>query len=883
MMYKYVIMKKLINSYGSIRIIFVIVFLFVNESVLTQTWRQYHIPSGVITNINFSYTSSGNSANTLGFPGLLPCNFTSDTSRLFFPIDIINDPSAYPWRTTVKIGGATGILIDPYHVLTAGHIISFSPSFGTTKIIPAYAQGDSPYGYSNPVCVYLLSDYSSTGPKDLGIIKLDRPLGAIAGWNGYGYNNSDAFFTSSNIFFNPNYPCTGLYNGEYLYNWKGVFNSAYVEYVISSRTGISGMSGSCAFTKVNGENVVFGLVVATGIKFNRITSQKYDAINAVINYNLPSVPDLVPFYLKSYPSTIKSGSLIDSVSFGILNYSNLTLTNRSITAKLYISSDSIITESDSLLAENVYNLNFVSKECKSITLNNISTLNKPAGNYWLGIIISGDENPNNNVTGWRDCAKILINNTDNIYIKGRLVSTQSGNGINGVSISGFPANVISDYNGEYRCVVPLGWSGIISLSKPGYLIAPATYSFQNLISDTLVDFSVTKKIYTVSGVVKSFISEKKIYGVKMCGLKGEPVSDTAGIFTSDLYHGWSGRVVCSKSGYIINPYYFDVSYISSNLNQEISAGLTVSGYVYNEVGSPIQNALITGFPSGNIISGNGGYYSAYLDSGWSGTVTPYFGSYIFNPVIRTYNSISYNYEYQDFQKTVNQYISLRLKLYLGGASVTGSDSMTTHLSSRELIPQTTPDSFSSKNSPFIYKKQPADSVSKVFLANHPEIVDWILIELRTSNNITLDTMPAFLCSDGRVMNLLGDSAIYFRYGVQQGNYYIVIRHRNHIAVMSATTVNITSSTAVYDFTTGTDKYYGNTADYLGNGIYGLFSGDANRDGRINSSDFTIYYSDNVNAMRGYRNTDFTLDGYITGSDFNKYAPNNKNKVSSKIF
>ena len=193
-------MKKLIYYFKISKIIFVSGFLLISNIVSSQTWRQYHIPSGITTNINLSYTSSGNSGNTKGYSGLLPGNFSSDTSRFFSPNDIINDPSAFPWRTTVKIGGATGILIDPYHVLTAGHIISFSASFGTTKIIPAYSQNDSPYGYAYPVCVYLLSDYSSTGPKDLGIIKLDRPLGAIVGWNGYGYNNLDTFFTSSKIF-----------------------------------------------------------------------------------------------------------------------------------------------------------------------------------------------------------------------------------------------------------------------------------------------------------------------------------------------------------------------------------------------------------------------------------------------------------------------------------------------------------------------------------------------------------------------------------------------------------------------------------------------------------------------------------------------------------
>lgn len=867
---------------GTTNIVLILIFILTSNFISAQTWLQYHIPTGVTTNINFSYTSSGNSNNTTGYCGILPLNYSSDTARTFMPLDLINDPSAYPWRTTVKIGSATGILIDPYHVLTAGHIISFSASFGNTKVTPVYAQGDSPYGFANPVCLYLLSDYSSTGPKDIGIIKLDRPLGSITGWNGYGYNNSDLFFTATNTFLNPNYPCTGLYNGEYLYNWKGVFNSAYTEYLISSRTGISGMSGSCAFTKVNNENVVYGILVATGIKFNRITSQKFDAINAVINSNLQSSFDIVPFYVKSYPKVIKSGILIDSVSFCIINYSNVSISNQSITAGLYISNDSIITAGDDLIAEYSYDLNMLPRESKILTEKNISTLNKPAGTYWLGLIITGDNNTTNNITGYRDCQNIIINNSDNIRIRGRIISSQSNNGISGVTINGFPYPATTDFNGNYECQIPQGWSGTISLTKTGYNLLPSSCTFQNVTADSTVNFSISRKVYSVSGNVRSFISDKGIYGVKMSGLVGEPITNSSGTFSANIYHGWSGRIVCSKSGYIISPYYYDISNLSSNFSQNIFAGLKISGYVYNENGSPITNATISGFPSGDVVSGTGGYYSAYLDSGWSGTVIPYYGSYIFNPSYRNYNGLYYNYEYQDFQKTVNQYMTLRLKLFLGGPHIPNSDSMSTNLNERKLISVTPPDSFSCKTGAFIYKKKSLDSVSTNFLNNHSEIVDWILIEIRTSNNVSVDTLPAFLCKNGNVISTKGDSVINLRNVVQSGNYYIVIMHRNHIAVMTASTVFISPDTPLYDFTTGTDKYYGNSADNFGNGLFGLFSGDANRDGSVSIGDFSIYIADNINARRGYTNTDFNLDGFVTGSDFNKYAPNNKNKVKCKI-
>lgn len=875
-------MKKYKFSTAGIDKCILIIFIFLANTVESQTWQQYHIPTGVTTLINFTYTSTGNSNNTSGNTGILPLNTSSDTSRAFLPLDLINDPSAYPWRTTVKIGGATGVMIDPYHVLTAGHIITFSQSFGDIKIIPSYAQGDSPYGFAYPVCVYLLTDYTSTGPKDFGIIKLDRPLGSITGWNGCGYNNSNEFFNTSNIFYNPSYPCTGLYNGEYLYNWKGVFNTVNTDYMISTRTGVSGMSGSCAFTKVNNENVVYGLVIASGIKFNRITAQKFDAANAVLNNNLPSDFDIIPFYIKSYPEIIKTGGMLDSVSFGVLNYSNQTAVNTTVTAKLYISSDSIITADDDLIGTYNNNINLAGRESQIIIGENISALNKPAGIYWLGVILSGDNNTANNVTGYRDCQKLIINNSENVYIKGRITSTQSNNGINGVEINGFPYRVITDYNGNFESAVPACWGGTITFSKAGYEISPSFYTFQNITSNTVVNFSITKKIYTVSGNVKSFISQNGVRSVKMSGLTGEPVSDTNGFFSANVFHGWSGRVVCSKSYYIINPYYFDISYLSSNTNYEISAGLKISGYIFNETGSPITNAIISGFPSGDVISGTGGYYSAYLDSGWSGTVSCNYNSYIFNPLFRVYNNIYYNYEYQDFQKTVNQFMTLKLKLFLGGPHIVNSDSMSTALNVKKLIPLVPPDSFSCKADVFKYIKQPSDMVSSQFLNSHPEIVDWILIEIRDSINTSIDTLPAFLCKDGRVINTNGDSVIKLRNDVPAGNYYIILRHRNHIAVMSAGTVNISSSTPLFDFSTGLDKYYGNSAAYLGNGIYGLFAGDANQDGSVSNKDFNLYKSDNINARRGYIKTDFSLDGFVTGSDFNKYAPNNKNKVKSKI-
>ncbi len=75
------------------------------------------------------------------------------------------------------------------------------------------------------------------------------------------------------------------------------------------------------------------------------------------------------------------------------------------------------------------------------------------------------------------------------------------------------------------------------------------------------------------------------------------------------------------------------------------------------------------------------------------------------------------------------------------------------------------------------------------------IVDWILVTLRKdvdSNNpdpataIDIATKAAFVKSDGYIVDLNGIDPISFN--VKEGEYYIVVEHRNHLAIMSKTTV-----------------------------------------------------------------------------------------------
>jgi hypothetical protein len=872
-----------INTVNIIVWLFIALNLCFVSKLNSQTYLEYNYLNGSTTSILFSVISTGSSANTSGNQGVLVSNTGSDTGSSFFPLNIVNDPSSYPWRIVVQIGGGvTGVLIDPYHILTAGHVVDFSPYFvNNTSIVPAYALSDSPFGYCKPELLYKLSDFLMGSSTDIAIIKLDRPIGALVGWAGYGYNNDNNFFLTNNQFLNPSYPSAGLFDASLLYNWKGIFDFALTDYIYSFRQGISGMSGSPAYTKVGTSNVTYGILLTSGIKFNRITPQKFDGINKIIQRNTPSEFDMIPLYTEVFPKILKKGNQPDSINFTVLNYSSASVSNANITAGIYISQDSIITTSDSLIATYNYTKSFAPKS--SVILNqkvNLPAIGKEAGTYWVGVIISGDNNTSNNTVSKYDAAKIIINNTNNFRINGTITSTQSNNGISGVKLSGFPTSVVSDYKGYYETEVPAGWSGTVTASKPGFTPSPSQTVYSNVNNGTLINYSIAKNTFTVSGYAKSPIGQKGVWGVKLTGLAGQPVTDTSGYFSTTVFEGWSGYVNATKQGWDMKNAYYAYSKINSNQSVQISAGFTVAGIVYKPSGEPIQNVKMEGFPGAVCYTNINGEYIQYLDSGFSGTVRPVYAGSQFSPTFRTYSNLHVSYYYHDYQEL--PMLALNVKVFLSGAYAKGTDSMKSALKQHTILPASPNTEYSNKDTKFTFIAQSGDSVMQSFWNNSANIVDWICVEILDQTKKSIDTVICLLRNDGKLLNLSGDSLVRLDAKILTGSYYIVIRHRNHIAVMSANPVTITTEGVLYDFTTGLDKYYGNDAKLLKSGLYGMYSGDANFDGKINANDFNIYEEDSNNGISGYKISDFNIDGYVTALDFNLLAPNKRNSIITKI-
>jgi hypothetical protein len=99
-------------------------------------------------------------------------------------------------------------------------------------------------------------------------------------------------------------------------------------------------------------------------------------------------------------------------------------------------------------------------------------------------------------------------------------------------------------------------------------------------------------------------------------------------------------------------------------------------------------------------------------------------------------------------------------------------------------------------------------------------------------------------------------------------YYLVIKHRNHIRVMSQNTISFAAGSASYDFSTGATKYYGTGgAVELAAGVWGLWAGDGNQDGSTSLTDFTAWRTSAQNGETGYQASDYGLNGHITSSDY----------------
>ncbi len=153
------------------------------------------------------------------------------------------------------------------------------------------------------------------------------------------------------------------------------------------------------------------------------------------------------------------------------------------------------------------------------------------------------------------------------------------------------------------------------------------------------------------------------------------------------------------------------------------------------------------------------------------------------------------------------------------------------------------------------------------------IVDWIFVELRSKNNpaTVLATRSGLLQRDGDIVDINGTSPLSFN--VASDQYYIAIRHRNHIGFRTATTLDISSGNATLNTTSSSVTTHGNSSRKTISGILAMYAGDTNLDGSIDANDFRNFRQQ-YGQSGANRTADFNLNGDVDANDLNLFFRDN---------
>lgn len=163
--------------------------------------------------------------------------------------------------------------------------------------------------------------------------------------------------------------------------------------------------------------------------------------------------------------------------------------------------------------------------------------------------------------------------------------------------------------------------------------------------------------------------------------------------------------------------------------------------------------------------------------------------------------------------------------------------------------------------------------------NKRDIVDWMFLELRTGASADVSTVvytqAAFIESDGYIVDAKdGISPVDFT-NAPDGNYFIGVRHRNHLGFITQNKVSLSKAYAkTFDFTNNSVPLYANNIPTITKGSFEvMIGGDANIDGQIDSADKAIWNSNN--GLGGYSyDADFNIDGQVDSSDKSIWNANN---------
>jgi len=158
------------------------------------------------------------------------------------------------------------------------------------------------------------------------------------------------------------------------------------------------------------------------------------------------------------------------------------------------------------------------------------------------------------------------------------------------------------------------------------------------------------------------------------------------------------------------------------------------------------------------------------------------------------------------------------------------------------------------------------------------IVDWVWVELRAADTVTVvATRSALLQRDGDIVDMNGTSDVQFP-DTYEGEYFLMVRHRNHLGTLTKAKVNYVGGSPFIDFSDPALITYGTTPTsarkLLEAGVYGLWAGNVNQKDPNNNWNILYNGSRNdrneilkrvgtgtpLNIVSGYYHEDVNMNG-----------------------
>lgn len=211
-----------------------------------------------------------------------------------------------------------------------------------------------------------------------------------------------------------------------------------------------------------------------------------------------------------------------------------------------------------------------------------------------------------------------------------------------------------------------------------------------------------------------------------------------------------------------------------------------------------------------------------------------------------------------------------LKVYLEGPYNSSNSNMNNGLNA--IIPTSASDAAA-------YGSSHSYSGAESFVTAPATAVDWVLVELRdaatasaASSSTTVATVAGLLLQDGSIVAADGTSNISFEGATISNNAYIVVRHRNHMALMSSSAVTQTNGVYTYDFSNAQSKAYNNALKEIVSGVWGMYGGDIVPNNDINAGDNSIWTSQK-DIIGQYLAGDVTMNADVNAADISVWTDN----------